>query len=267
MASPLAVLPVAAPGGREETRGHWLRWGGSFGAVLGLHGAALIALLLQVDIAPPPSPPPAAIIIDLAPAAPPPSPLPPAPKAEPEPPPPPPPLVQPEVPLPLPPKPKPPEEKPQHKPEPHKPEPHKPEPPKPAPREVPPAPPSQPAAPTRMEAPPAPKAAAPERGPAAMAAAAKATWQGQLLGHLERHKRYPREAQRRRQQGTAYVRFTIDRRGHVLHARLERSSGHAALDEETLALIRRAEPLPPPPPEIPGETLDLVVPVQFYLRR
>jgi protein TonB len=92
------------------------------------------------------------------------------------------------------------------------------------------------------------------------------TWRGLLLGHLERHKRFPREAQWRRQQGVVYLRFTMDRQGRVLSAKIERSAGFAALDEETLALIYRAQPLPPPPDDVPGDPLELIVPVQFFMR-
>ena len=58
----------------------------------------------------------------------------------------------------------------------------------------------------------------------------------------------------------------MDRDGRVLGSWLERSSGAAALDEETLELIKRAEPLPKPPAEVAGETVQLVVPVEFLLR-
>jgi protein TonB len=58
----------------------------------------------------------------------------------------------------------------------------------------------------------------------------------------------------------------MDRQGHVLSAQIAKSSGYDALDDETLALIHRAEPLPPPPPEVAGETVALTVPVQFSLK-
>ena len=38
------------------------------------------------------------------------------------------------------------------------------------------------------------------------------------------------------------------------------------LDEEALALLLRAQPFPPPPPEVPGEHVDLSVPIRFNLR-
>ena len=32
-----------------------------------------------------------------------------------------------------------------------------------------------------------------------------------------------------------------------------------------MALIQRAQPLPPPPPEITANPIELVVPIEFYL--
>jgi protein TonB len=92
------------------------------------------------------------------------------------------------------------------------------------------------------------------------------TWEAQVLARIERFKRYPRRAQLRQQQGTAHVRFTVGRRGDVLAFSLQRSSGIEALDEETLALIERAKPFPAPPAEIGRDTVELVVPVRYYLR-
>lgn len=90
-------------------------------------------------------------------------------------------------------------------------------------------------------------------------------WQGALLAHLERHKRYPRDAQMRRQEGAGAVRFVMDRHGRIVSARLERSTGVESLDKEGLALIERAQPLPLPPGGT-GDQIDLVVPVRFFLR-
>ncbi len=58
----------------------------------------------------------------------------------------------------------------------------------------------------------------------------------------------------------------MDRAGNVLSARLERSCGYVELDREAVALAKRAEPLPRPPAEIEGQTVELVVPIEFHLR-
>lgn len=114
----------------------------------------------------------------------------------------------------------------------------------------------------------APQAAAPQARPAASSnPSAVAAWQQSLTAHLERHKRYPAAAVSRRQEGTAYIRFTMDRAGRVLAAVLERGSGVERLDRESLDLLERAQPLPAPPADVLGERIELVVPIQFSLKR
>ncbi|NHO31358.1 energy transducer TonB [Acetobacter fallax] len=93
------------------------------------------------------------------------------------------------------------------------------------------------------------------------------TWQSALLARLERYKRYPAQAQREHQEGTAMLHFRMDRQGHVLAANIVHGSGRALLDEETMALVRRAEPLPVPPDSVTGEIITLTVPVEFYLNQ
>lgn len=92
------------------------------------------------------------------------------------------------------------------------------------------------------------------------------TWKTHILALLERNKRYPETAQSRHQEGVAQVFFSLDRQGRVINSRLLRSSGASALDDEALALLRRAEPFPPPPPELPGARVDVKVPIRFNLR-
>ena len=123
-------------------------------------------------------------------------------------------------------------------------------------------------APPSVEAPVEDKAAAPVEGAPSFAQSTRpVTWQSALLGRLERFKRYPPAAQRNRQEGIVYVRMVLDRKGQVLERRIAQSSGIASLDSEALALIDRAEPLPPPPPEVEGDSIDIIVPIEFFLKR
>ncbi|HWA47537.1 MAG TPA: TonB family protein [Dongiaceae bacterium] len=108
--------------------------------------------------------------------------------------------------------------------------------------------------------------AAPSAADIARRANAEANWQGILLAHLEKHKKYPKSARKRHEQGTSFLRFRMDRNGTVLSFALARSSGYAALDEEVLAMIARAQPLPALPAEITDPVVEIVVPVQFTLR-
>jgi protein TonB len=100
----------------------------------------------------------------------------------------------------------------------------------------------------------------------ARARAAVATWRSQIAGMLEHSKRYPQEARSRREQGVAQLAFSIDREGHVLSSRIVTSSGFSTLDEETLALVQRAQPFPVPPPEVSGTEIKFTVPVRYGIR-
>jgi protein TonB len=115
----------------------------------------------------------------------------------------------------------------------------------------------------REEVAPAPTTTAAQT---ARARAAVASWRSQIAAMLEHSKRYPQEARSRREQGVAQLAFSIDREGHVLSSRIVTSSGFPALDEETLALVQRAQPFPAPPPEVPGDEIRFLVPVRFGLR-
>ncbi|QCW26404.1 energy transducer TonB [Lysobacter enzymogenes] len=95
---------------------------------------------------------------------------------------------------------------------------------------------------------------------------AVAQWQNLLLGHLEKFRRYPRQAQRLNQQGVAYVRFAVDRGGAVSQIRIGRSSGYPALDAGTLETVRLAAPVPAPPAQIQGDPVEVMVPVAFFIR-
>lgn len=111
-----------------------------------------------------------------------------------------------------------------------------------------------------VDAPPSPPGPVPAPDPQAVS-----SWQSRLLAHLERHKRFPSQAQARRLRGTVLVAFSLDRSGLVVAQAVDTSSGHPALDAAALDMLARAQPLPPPPPEIPGTVLQLTVPVRFFL--
>jgi protein TonB len=242
----MTVWSMPAP--LPPPRGDASRWVLCALAIVLLHAGAMIAAVTwqaPVELS---EPPPPAILIDLAPE----------------------PLVRP-IPPPIPPpEPKPP-------PSPHEPVVTLPSPPlppfkpRPVQRRV--EPPPKPAiAPSRPAVAPPPAAApvAPQAPPPPVVTQSSpnvvADFQQAMLLHLERAKRYPREAQLRREQGTVYLRFRMDRSGRVLSAMIDRSSGYPDLDAEVLDMINRAQPLPPIPPEIAQSQLELVAPVRFSLR-
>jgi len=127
---------------------------------------------------------------------------------------------------------------------------------KPAPRTTPTA-----SAPTRADAP-----ASSQFGVSAEASRAQTSWRDLLVAHLQRHKRYPAGAQSRGEQGTVVLSFSMDRNGHVLSRSVARSSGVPELDQEVLAMIQRAQPLPAFPPAMPQARMSLTVPIRFNVR-
>jgi protein TonB len=99
------------------------------------------------------------------------------------------------------------------------------------------------------------------------ASAATITSYNQMVAaHLQRFKQYPPAAKGAGQQGVARLSFTLGRGGQVLGSRLAGSSGHSALDAETMAMVRRAQPFPPFPADIKQGTMSFSVPIQFSIR-
>jgi protein TonB len=267
------------------------RWSASAAIIIAIH-AVLIALgVAWYTHSPPPGIALPTIMINLAPASAPSAPsvqpleLPPGPemhKADPPPPPPEPPkqeAIQEQL-MPTPPQENPvveapPEQKvapPPPKPEPAKIVPDQPKPipakPKPVRTEV-----KKPA-----DAPPAPRSSAapkaerhasltPSSAPAgATSSAALASYNQLVAAHLQRFKQYPSSAKAAGEQGTSRLSFTLGRSGQVLGSRLAGSSGHPSLDGETLAMVRRAQPFPPMPPELKQASMSFSIPVQFSIR-
>jgi protein TonB len=82
-----------------------------------------------------------------------------------------------------------------------------------------------------------------------------------VFGHLQRFKRYPREA--RGASGTTIVKFVLDRAGEVSEAAVTKSSGNTVLDQEALTILQRASPFPAFPKAKPGGRDTYIAPVSF----
>jgi protein TonB len=108
------------------------------------------------------------------------------------------------------------------------------------------------------------KPVGPAPGVDAASRAAVLTWQKALMAHLNRAKRYPVASRRSAEVSIA---FTLDRRGHVVSSSVKRSSGQAAFDDAALAMMKRADPVPAPPPALADEGLSFEVPVVFRAGR
>jgi protein TonB len=141
--------------------------------------------------------------------------------------------------------------------------------------EVPPAPvppvaalplpePETPKPPEPTPIPPAPATTAPPRAQASQAQIQ--SWYGNIVTQIERHKSYPHAARERGETGVVQLAFSIDREGRVVSSQVVQSSGYPALDQETIETVRRAQPFPTPPANLPGAKFDFTVPVKFNIR-
>lgn len=95
---------------------------------------------------------------------------------------------------------------------------------------------------------------------------ARPNWEGTILAHLERFRRYPARARAARQQGTITIRFRMNKAGMVLSSTIVKKSGYYDLDQAALDTLKRAQPLPAIPAEM-GDEVELTIPVEFQLRR
>jgi TonB family protein len=108
------------------------------------------------------------------------------------------------------------------------------------------------------------RSVAPAQGSGDSARRMRTTWQKELVAHLDKHKRYP--AERSQKSAEIVVSFALDRMGHVLSAEIVKGSGDTAFDEAALAMVRRSDPVPPPPPLVADEGLSFTLPVIFRIK-
>lgn len=124
--------------------------------------------------------------------------------------------------------------------------------------------------------PPAPRTSAPQKADrvapdapsatsGASAAAAAASYRSILVAHLQRFKQYPDNANGA--SGRPTVAVTITRGGRVTGSRLVKSSGVAVLDQAALALVQRAQPMPPFPPEMREASQTFTAPFSYVQPR
>jgi protein TonB len=116
-------------------------------------------------------------------------------------------------------------------------------------------------APTASANPRADHTSAPTVGAVSTPSTSLASWKSLVFAHIIRYTRLPpggADGVR-----TAVVSFTIGRSGQVLSAQLSRSSGDSILDQEAVALVHRASPVPAPPLNTRGGAISIDAPVRF----
>lgn len=121
------------------------------------------------------------------------------------------------------------------------------------------------ATPTLNSAPESPRSVAPAPGTGESPQRQRVTWQKELAAHFNKYKRYPADRFMRRAE--VVVSFVLDRVGHVVSTRVVKGSGDQSFDEAALSMLRRSDPVPPPPPLVADEGLTFTLPVIFHVKQ
>jgi protein TonB len=108
------------------------------------------------------------------------------------------------------------------------------------------------------------RSVAPDLGTGESLRRGRTTWQKELAVHLDKYKRYP--AGRPPQSAEIVIGFVLDRTGHVVSADIVKGSGDTAFDDAALAMMRRADPVPAPPPLLADQGLSFTMPVIFRVK-
>ncbi len=124
------------------------------------------------------------------------------------------------------------------------------------------------------EAAPAPEAAGEQGGrkqgaptaeglqTASAASATGSNYRARLLAHIQPFRRYPSEAEAIAAHGVTQLIFRVDQDGNVMGVWIKSSSGFEALDNEAMATVLRAQPMPHVPAGLPSP-LTVQLPVSF----
>jgi TonB family protein len=118
------------------------------------------------------------------------------------------------------------------------------------------------AVPNVLTATESPRSVSPSPGTGEGKVRQEVTWQKELAAHFNKYKRYPSE--HAMQEAQVVVNFVLDRVGHVLSSRVVKSSGNDAFDAAAIAMLQRANPVPPPPPVVADQGLSFTLPVIFH---
>ncbi len=100
---------------------------------------------------------------------------------------------------------------------------------------------------------------------AAEIAGASVRYEQTLAAWLDRHKYYPATLRRRRLEGEGVLRVELDRSGRVVALETFAALPDDLLERVAKDWVRRSDPFPAMPDEIPGEAYSVRFPVRFAL--
>jgi protein TonB len=110
------------------------------------------------------------------------------------------------------------------------------------------------------KAPEAEKAKAPSIGIGKDKLRLTADWGRKISAYFELHKRYPKDKSKSTK---VKVSLVLNRRGNVVSLDVVESSGDTAFDEAAVSMIRRSDPVPPPPAGLTEDQFSFNLDVNF----
>lgn len=84
---------------------------------------------------------------------------------------------------------------------------------------------------------------------------------------LAKHKRYPKYARTKGQEGTVLLSFTVLSSGLVKNIKIKQSSGYRQLDRAVKKMVKEASPLPPFPAQQSEQEIIITIPIVFKLNQ
>jgi protein TonB len=87
-------------------------------------------------------------------------------------------------------------------------------------------------------------------------------YRARLLAHIQPFRRYPAQAEALDAKGVTQLIFRVDQDGRIIGVWVKSSSGFETLDNEAMATVLRAQPMPHVPPGLPAP-LTVQLPVSF----
>lgn len=107
------------------------------------------------------------------------------------------------------------------------------------------------------------KTKAPKQGIGNSVQLAKVKWEKKVAAHFKKHLIFPEGEKVKGTKIQVILDVEFDRLGHVVSASIAGGSGQRAFDEAALKMVRRADPVPVPPPAVADAGLKRTLPVGF----
>lgn len=94
-------------------------------------------------------------------------------------------------------------------------------------------------------------------------------WQGLVMAHLNKFKKYPKNSLVNEEEGKVVLRVEIDKNGNVLSLKMRKSSKFESLNNEALKLFKDASPLPKPPIDLMKgkSSIILNMPIEYDIKK